>query len=209
SSNVIVFADPAAETSSLINLIAGEPLAGPCTRPYDSVFQASSYDVYLPDDYDKRHHIKLFETAGLTGQLGVVQYLHALKKLHELICELHRTGGVRLIIFCIRGGRVTAAMQQNYLLFWDALCCRQVPVAFVVTGLENELRMEDWMDVNGDVIRAQGMNYDDHACITTSLNPAHAQRYEESRQKVCEMLIRLGTHHQSFNLEPAQWLEAT
>ncbi|KAF8836874.1 kinase-like protein [Paxillus ammoniavirescens] len=208
SSNVIVFGDPGAAKSSLINLIAGQTLAESSIHTYDSVFEASSHDVYLADDHHRRHRFRLFETAGLSGQLGVAQYLHALAKLHELICELYRTGGVRLLIFCICGGRVTAAMQQNYVLFRDAFCRRQVPVAFVVTGLENEVHMEKWMEVNGDDIKARGMYYDEHACITTSTNPAHARKYEISQQKVCDILSRFGTH-QSWVLEPTRWLEAT
>ncbi|KAF9227191.1 kinase-like protein [Gyrodon lividus] len=208
SSNVIIFGDTGAGKSSLINLIAGEILVKSSTHIYDSVFQASSYDAYLAGDHHRRHHFKLFETVGLNGQLGVAQYLDALAKLYELICELHRTGGVRLLIFCIRGGRVTAAMQQNYLLFYDTFCRRQVPVAFVVTGLENEPRMDDWMDANGNDIRAQGMNYDEHACITTTTNPVHTSKYQLSQKKVCEMLIRFGIKR-SWILEPARCLEDT
>ncbi|KIK99378.1 hypothetical protein PAXRUDRAFT_822796 [Paxillus rubicundulus Ve08.2h10] len=208
-SNVIVFGDPGEAKSSLINLIARETLAEPSTHTYNSsVFEASSHDVYLSDDHQRRHRFRFFETAGLSGHFGVAQYLHALAKLHELICELHRTGGVRLLIFCIRGGRVTAAMQRDYVLFRDAFCRKQVPVAFVVTGLENEVYMEKWMEANGDDIKARGMYYNEHACITTSTNPAHARKYEISQKKVCDILFHFGTR-QSWVLEPIRWLEAT
>ncbi|KAF9241822.1 hypothetical protein BU15DRAFT_60722 [Melanogaster broomeanus] len=62
--------------------------------------------------------------------------------------SLQRTGGIRLLIFCIRGGRITAVTQNNYRLFYEILCQKEVPIAFVITGLENEPSMEGWWTKN-------------------------------------------------------------
>ncbi|KIJ68103.1 hypothetical protein HYDPIDRAFT_25548 [Hydnomerulius pinastri MD-312] len=208
-SNIIIFGEQGIGKSSVVNLIAGQHLAATDTSTSLSgnVFQASSYDVYLTDS-DHRHHFNLFETAGLSTLLSVTQYLHAIARLHELISELSRTGGVRLLICCIRGGRITHAMQQNYILFHDAFCHRQVPVAFVVTGLENESRMDDWMDTNGYDITKQGLAYTAHACITSNFSLAYTPKYRESQQKLRKMLIDIRTGD-SWDFEPSLWLEAT
>jgi hypothetical protein len=70
-------------------------------------------------------------------------YLDALVNAHELVVSLKSRGGVHGLLFCIRAGRISTTIQQNYRLFFEFLFQEQVPLVLVVTGLENEPNMDD------------------------------------------------------------------
>lgn len=108
-----------------------------------------------------------------------------------------RTGEVYMAcFFCIRAGRVSNTMQQNYRLFYEFLCQEQVPLALVVTNLENEVDMDDWWTRNKAHIENSGIVPVTHVCITTTkgFRNAYEARYFESRKKVLNMLRELGNH---------------
>ena len=111
----------------------------------------------------------LWDTTGLDeGSEGRLPAALAESGLRALIQELAHAGGIHLIIYCIRGSRLTKALKRNYDLFYDAVCRRKVPVALVVTGLEHqEGGMETWWDANERTLWQSGMQFDAHACVTT------------------------------------------
>jgi len=113
SPNVLIVGETGVGKSSVVNLIAGEPLATVHSGAGACTMEATSYDIILPDDQGLAHHIRLFDTVGLNEpQFGKTDYLTAIEKANTLICQLQRTGGIRLLLFCIRGGRITAVMQK-------------------------------------------------------------------------------------------------
>jgi hypothetical protein len=81
--------------------------------------------------------------AGLNEpNMNYANYLDAITKARRLIVE---KGEVRGLLFCIRGGRISETMQKNYSLFYKFLCEEKVPLALVITGLENEPDdMDNW-----------------------------------------------------------------
>ncbi|KAG9316835.1 hypothetical protein JVU11DRAFT_2903 [Chiua virens] len=170
---------------------------------------AQSYDIILPDSQGLSHHIRLFDTVGLNEpQFGRNQYLTAIENANTLICQLQRTGGIRLLVFCIRGGRITAVMQNNYHLFCDILCQNQVPVAFVITGLENEPSMEGWWETNVGQFEKYGLSCASHACITAirGLNDCYARKYIDSQTTVRAMLLAHVTENStSWQPERTGW----
>lgn len=192
SPNVLVVGETGVGKSSVVNLIAGAPLAAVHSGAGGCTMEATSYDVVLPDNQGFSHHVRLFDTVGLNEpQFGRNDYLTAIEKANTLICQLKRTGGIRLLLFCIRGGRITAVMQNNYRLFCDILCQNEVPVAFVITGLENEASMEGWWEKNAPLFEAYRLSCASHACITAirGLNNCYAERYHESQKTVRAMLV--------------------
>ena len=192
SPNVLIVGETGVGKSSVVNLIAGEPLATVHSGAGACTMEATSYDIILPDDQGLSHHIRLFDTVGLNEpQFRKTDYLTAIEKANTLICQLQRTGGIRLLLFCIRGGRITAVMQNNYRLFCDILCQNKVPVAFVITGLENEVSMEGWWERNVSSFEAYRLSCASHACVTAirGLNNCYAKRFHESQTTVRAMLL--------------------
>ena len=192
SPNVLIVGETGVGKSSVVNLIAGDPLATVHSGAGACTMEATSYDIILPDNQGLSHHIRLFDTVGLNEpQFRKTDYLTAIEKANTLICQLQRTGGIRLLLFCIRGGRITAVMQNNYRLFCEILCQNKVPVAFVITGLENEVSMEGWWERNVPSFEAYGLSCASNACVTAirGLNDCYAEKYYESQTRVRAMLL--------------------
>ena len=154
--------------------------------------------------------LSIFDTVGLgEPEMGVNTFFGAVKKAHELIESLHSTGGVDLLVFCIRAGRITTTMQRNYRLFFDVLCGGQVPLAIVVTNLEQEKIMESWWTNNVETFQSYGIRSDLHACITAL--PADVYGYADKRaesQKALRIMLldALGNTNSPYMQEKRGWL---
>lgn len=208
SPNVLVVGETGVGKSSVVNLIAGIPLAEAHSGASGCTMESTSYDILLPDNQGLRHHVRLFDTVGLNEpQFGRNDYLTAIEKANALICQLQRTGGIRLLLFCFRGGRITATMQNNYRLFCNILCQNEVPVAFVITGLENEASMEGWWEKNAPLFEAYQLSCTSHACVTAirGINDCYAEKYGESQTRIRAMLLEHVTGGTSWQLERTRW----
>ena len=107
--------------------------------------------------------------------------------------ELAHSGGIHLVIYCVRGSRLTRALRRNYDLFYVTVCRRKVPVALVVTGLEHQQdEMETWWIENEAALLRQGMRFDAHACVTTvnAQDLFIQQRRLESRAQLCGLIFQ-------------------
>ncbi|KAG1725506.1 hypothetical protein EDB19DRAFT_1833744 [Suillus lakei] len=128
-------------------------------------------------------NVKLFDTVGLNNvTMNDRSYLDALVKAHKLIVSLQNQGGNM------------ESTQQNYRLFHEFLCQEKVPLALVITNLENEENMDDWWIKNQADIKEYGIAPVTQACITTirGLRNVYEDKYLESRKKMCDMLDILG-----------------
>ena len=150
----------------------------------------------------------IFDTIGLEEpQMGVNGYLKAIEKAYELVMKLGAAGGIHLLLFCMRGGRITATTQSNYRLFCECLCGTRVPIALVFTGLERETEMEDWWTRNRTHIEGYGIKSAGHACITAVQDdtPGEDLKYTESQNRIRELLISCALKHEAFSPEPHTW----
>ncbi|KAF9235337.1 P-loop containing nucleoside triphosphate hydrolase protein [Melanogaster broomeanus] len=179
--NVILFGEMGVGKSSVINLIAGRPVAAVSADYQGRTMSSKEYSF---DVSGRRFHI--WDTVGLEElEMGPKDYLNAIEKAHELIRHLSQEGGVDLLLFCIRGNRVNATTQSNYRLFYEVLCGSAVPISLVITHLEREIVMEDWWLRQCKNLEKYGIKSAGHACITGL--PWHS-KYPESLVAIRSLL---------------------
>jgi len=188
---IVVFGQIGDGKSSVVNLLAGEekantsPDMGRCTMCWKEYFMT----------FDGRSY-KVFDTIGLQHPwLGIEEYLEAIANARNLITRLENEGGIDLLLFCVRAGRITGVIQNNYRLFYEWLCEKKVPIVLVVTGLESEERMEDWWTRQSQALVKYEIFVDGHACITAAnkLSGRAQEMYEDSR-RLMRRLVREHTH---------------
>jgi hypothetical protein len=162
---------------------------------------------------NNRYHITidgtqytLWDTAGLNeGEAGSVPAETALHHLGDLVKKLN--DGLSLLVYCIRGSRYRDIVKVNYDLFTEIICQGEVPVVVVVTGLENEERMEDWWVVNEREFSSRNMHFCGHACVTTTKGKKNMfeEEYEESRN-VLRTLIKTRCPDSAWVVDSSAWL---
>jgi small GTP-binding protein len=187
--NVVIFGDTGVGKSSLINMIVDNQVALTSADGLACTFESKSYDTTL-----KNKRIRLWDTAGLTEkQMGMIATGKAIRHLNHLLKGL--ADGISLLVLCIRAPKIKIEDRQNYKMFYEGLCRQKVPIVLVVTGLEEEDRMENWWDRNEGVFHVQQMSFYGHACITAIKGKRRkddehmfAREYEESRRKVLELV---------------------
>jgi len=187
--NIILFGRTGVGKSSVVNLMAGREVAQTsagtegCTLHWEEFSLTFSECTY-----------KVFDTIGIREyQLGTEEYLDAIVNACTLIEKLRKEGGIHLLLFCIRAGRLTSAVQNIYRLFYECLCQKKVPIVLVVTGLETEHRMEDWWDKYKPFFDKYGIKVNGHVCITAAsgLIREYRELYEQSRQLVYNAVVNL------------------
>ncbi|KAG1831900.1 hypothetical protein DFJ58DRAFT_823693 [Suillus subalutaceus] len=114
-------------------------------------------------DFDGESY-KVFDTIGIEESgLEMKEYLAAVANAYRFIKALDAEGGVDLLLFCVRAGRFTAALQSNYRFFYEFLCEKKVPIVLAITNLEREQRMEDWWEREHRVFARYQIHVADHA----------------------------------------------
>ena len=195
--NILIVGEGYVGKSSLINLITGGNQAFTSSvHPATRTLHSQEYIVTL-----EGVEFALYDTASLEGLPGVekADYLDAIHQTYELISTLERSGGISLLIFCMKGERISITATQTYNLFVEVLCSRPVPVAIVVTHLEILDNMEEWWRQNQGVIQEYGLRSVGHACITTTrgLDNMFGVKYELSREIIHKLLL---DYHDSDSL---------
>ncbi|KIK44218.1 hypothetical protein CY34DRAFT_32210, partial [Suillus luteus UH-Slu-Lm8-n1] len=178
--NIVLFGQAGAGKSSLVNLMAGNNEAGTSNDMKSCTLQWKQYPIQFGG---KSYNV--FDTVGLEEpQLGLQQYLDAVENAYTLIQNLERQGGIDLLLFCMRAGRLTTTLQTNYRLFHEFLCDKKVPVVAVITYLETEVGdMDAWWTRNSDVFREREVHVAGHACIT-AIQGNYPERYGQSRTTI-------------------------
>ncbi|KZP20470.1 hypothetical protein FIBSPDRAFT_1044759 [Athelia psychrophila] len=165
------------------------------TTPYDS-------DKILSNGST----IKLWDTPGLNeADYTRFSTINAMVGVYNLTRCMD---GVSLLIYCVRG-KINQAEVKTFRTIM-AFCKDRVPIALVVTGLE---RVEDrgaWWSRNFGYLTAEGLAFQDHACITSSKGdrlPDCSYRYEEAYEQSGASIRSMIQKHCS--LLPTPWVAET
>lgn len=183
--NIILFGETGVGKSSVINLIAGKTVAAVSPDVEGCTLRSKEYQFDV-----EQMHLSIWDTVGLEEpEMGVNGYIPAIEKAYTLIRRLREVGGVDLLLFCIRGNRVTMTTQSNYRLFYEVLCGQQVPIGLVITHLEREVEMDDWWIRNKKSIEKYGIKCAAHACVTGLPDKRGPDgKYAKSRRAIYELL---------------------
>lgn len=196
--NIILFGETGVGKSSVINLFAGEPVAKVSSDAEHGTLKSTRYTLPL-----RGAEVRIWDTVGLEEPtMGVSGYLSAIEKAHTLVRDLGNAGGVDLLLFCIRGSRITATTQGNYRLFYEVLCNKEVPIALVVTNLEREAKMDDWWVRNEEYIKMYGIHSVGHACVT---GVEEDEKYGESKDTLRNLLVSQLNNRRKFLMQPESW----
>jgi len=192
--NIVLFGQTGAGKSSLVNLMAG----GERAQTSLGTERCTMHWEEHPIAFDECNY-KVFDTVGLEEpQLGIKEYLNVIVNARSLITKLDNEGGIDLLLFCVRAGRLSATLQNNYRLFYEWLCEKKVPIVIVITGLEREVNMEDWWTRYKGSFDRLNIVVDDHVCITAvNLGGTYERLYEESRhlvRNIVKQYTRGGLH---------------
>ncbi|KAG8220558.1 hypothetical protein J3R82DRAFT_3291 [Butyriboletus roseoflavus] len=162
--------------------MAGRDIALTSSNLEGCTLNAQEYSFMLSNSNTS---LRIFDTVGLEeSDIGLNTFMGAIEKAQELVMSLHKAGGIDLLLFCVKAGRHTTAMQRNYRLFSEILCNNRVPLALVITHLENEGVMENWWERNEQTFKKYGVSSVAHACITAL--PAHVTIVHGETESVAE-----------------------
>lgn len=183
--NVIIFGESGVGKSSVVNLILGLDIAKIPSSVPAGTWHVKPYDVTIQE-----RSFRLFDTVGLIEPQSPREpdfLINTINRAYRLVRYLSNAGGINLLMFCMRKDTVITNMQQNYRLFHDFLCHKNVPVALAITHLEHEENMEDWWTLNHSHLMECGVHVSGHACITAKQE--FTDKYQASRQLVHDLLV--------------------
>ena len=125
-------------------------------------FRSTAYPVEIDGKiYSLHDTVGLGEYSG-----GTVDSARAVRNLYRLVTDLSNSGGVHLLVFVMRRGRLTENIHKNYGLFHHVFCDSKVPIVIVITGCEDvEPTMDTWWINNESSFTKAGMLFSDHACV--------------------------------------------
>lgn len=110
---------------------------------------------------------------------------------------LKRKGGVDLVVYCMRRGRLSSEQATHLRTIWKTFCRGDVPLVLVVSGVDYRRgSTENWWEANGeDLENAVQVRFADHICLNTwgSAHPSwkhQGARYEEAQRLVRDLVIR-------------------
>ena len=203
--NILIVGGVSVGKSSLINLISGEQRATTSSGAKSCTHHSQEHIVTL-DGVE----FALYDTAGLLEVQGYMKkpmYLDPVYQAYNLVSKLEQSGGISLLVFCMKGGRISVTMTETYNLFVEVLCSRPVPVAIVVTHLEMWDDMEDWWRENQRAIQEYGLGSVGHACITTTRGYSNifSYKYELSRETIRKLLLDY-SDRVAWKEENASWV---
>ncbi|KAG1731478.1 kinase-like domain-containing protein, partial [Suillus paluster] len=179
--NVLLFGETGVDKMSIIKLIIGQTVADTSPDAPHSMLKHTTHEVNL-----RGRRFRLWEVSSI-APMGFFRRLVAKWQLKSSYRKLHRDGGVHLLLYCMGGPSVQRA-SRDYKYFTDIVSSTSgVPIAAVVNGLEGyPTDMDDWWTNNKGELERLGMQFSNHACITSLPDDPSASRSRETIRSLIE-----------------------
>lgn len=192
---VIFFGSTGAGKSSVINMLQNAPGHETALAKVQSTLSSVTRQAqqFVKVIGEKTFHV--FDATGIDNS-GIDD---AGQAIHDFYNVLKRQpNGINLIVLVIRGGRLARVESMNYNLI-RLLCGFEMPIALVITGLEQVDDIDSWWRKYGHHDHFQ---VDGHACITATRGryDLYLSLYQESKSKV-EALIASTTRVPGYKIE--------
>jgi predicted GTPase len=195
--NIVIFGKAGSGKSSVINAIAQRQLAETSSSATGCTSRYQGHEIEISGE-----NFVLFDTVGLDeGTGGTVPAAEAEAELKSLLRGLTspRSNGIGLLVYCVGCGKDSgriSSLLRNYNRVYSTICRKKVPIVVVVTGLESyEPDMESWWSANQDKFAECGMDFEDHACVTTldnksAITESERLRIAESRESLRTLIVK-------------------
>lgn len=202
--NILVVGSVGVGKSSIIKLITNDDSIKVSNRA-QSVTQ--EYNQYIFNDWC------FVDTIGLHQPIGTKEDLEeSANKLNKFIQSYSNTP-FSLILFVIEQGRITEIEQDNYKLFVEGICQKQIPVILAITHCELEEPMDSWwikskpvleekykwIDINEAVSVCSISNDELKMVDRDKLVKFLVERQQQSRVKLIDTLTRILSSPESNN----------
>lgn len=199
--NVILFGASGAGKSSVVNMLAEKQLVKTSNDGSGTTKESKPYIINIGGK-----DFRIYDTAGFDDGEGCqVPAITAVVQLYKLLKELD---GVSLLVYCMRGPRVKESAKANWMLFYQIICSKQVPIVAVITGLEEEEKMREWWPRNRHVFEKCGLCPVDVACITAieGKNRVYQQEFRESKLET-QRIIKTYYRKPPWRIEKLEWFK--
>ena len=201
---VVLFGETGTGKSSVINLIVGKSVASVSSRIEGCTLSSCCYEINTGS-----HQFLVWDTVGFSGNRGRDATAMAFRDATRLFHSLHGTGGVDLLVFCKKGGRMSRLELSCFWFFQEFLCKGRIPVAFIITHLESHSPMETWWEMNGeDLVSKCNLRMSavaGHACITAAQDDLDDHKCSLSRELVQTMLEDSISRGNALNHDEGIW----
>jgi len=163
--DVVIFGETGTGKSSAVNLILGKKVAAISNKVVGCTFEFKKFET---EEYN------LYDTVGLSeGSKGSVTDGAAFVNVARLLNSLKN--GVSLLVFVMKLGKITTSIEQNYKLFVDTICMKNVPVVLLVTNCEayHDDANKSWFESNQKYFKDYRMEFKE-VIMGCTMDPAIA-----------------------------------
>ncbi|KAF8060785.1 P-loop containing nucleoside triphosphate hydrolase protein [Lyophyllum atratum] len=181
---IILLGETGAGKSSVVNMLASPGFKGLAKVDNTAQGVTRHSDCYDRQIDDKTYRI--YDTVGLgESAAGTMDGAKAIAALYHLMRTT--AGGVNLLVYVVRGPRITAHHETTYKMFHDIFCEKEVPIILLLTHMDDVLNKPGaeaaWWSANGDTLDNKGMTFKKRACVMTSTDST-GQYHAASRKIV-------------------------
>jgi hypothetical protein len=181
--NVFFFGETRVDKRSIIDLLVGQNIA-------DTVLDAPHPMLkHIADIILRGRRFQLWEFSSI-ALMGFLQRFIAKWRLRASYRKLYRNGGAPLLLYCMRGPSAPTA-SRDYQDFTGIVgSTGHLSIVAVVNGLEESLtNMDDWWTKHKGDLERLGMQFSNHACISSLPDDPSTSQSRETIRNLIETYV--------------------